>query len=157
MSNESTNRRGHGPGNLARERMVTEAMEETRQLLARSLEPTRDYLPTAHARGAVPGSDTVARGSLDFDDLRGSQIAFQKAVRNGRIDINHAYSLVQYIRRAHREPVLTDTEIEAHLQRTSHNSALGPRESRQKQLLEFKWHELIRFTHRNPQILLQLL
>ena len=84
LSNEGVRHGSHAreAGNFARDRMVNEAMRDTRHLLARSLEATRGSAPF-NAKSAVPASDTIAHVSNDYEDPRTRQIAFQRAIQSG--------------------------------------------------------------------------
>ena len=116
--------------------MTWDPIVGNRQLLARSLESVRDPNAQFNARGAVPPGDAINNPNSKLNSSRTRQIEFQKAVRNGLIDINQAYMLVQFIKRAHGEPVFTDAHIEAHLESKSRspNRGLGSPQSRRRQM-----------------------
>jgi len=70
-------------------------------------------------------------------------LTFKRAISLGQIDIENSYSLIQYVKRAHGIPVLTDKNI-AHIVDGS-------------KILDFKHYEVIRFMQENPSFMGQIM
>ena len=144
-------------GRLGGDQMASDALSANPSLLGRSLESIGHGHP--RFRGAVPGGDAVSHVQSGPQSSRARHLDFQRAIRNGLIDIAQAYALVQLIKRAHGEPALTDAQIEARLDQGSGSppGGSGSPGRRRRRVLEFKWHAVMKFMHKNPQVLLQML